>query len=148
MLRFPTKLPALWRQAVPAVTLGIVCGNAIGMLRGQTFSWPNTVTVAAVTAVLVLCTFVLVPIKANPHHLWLQDRWGGFLRRVAWTDVATVRHARWLFAPGLLVITHAGARLWLPRDTHNLTDLHRLATSVGGPEHPLVQAMEVPWYRL
>jgi hypothetical protein len=148
MQSFPTRLPALWRQAFPGLTAGAVAASGWSWLEGEAFSWPQTWPLMLLAAVLVLAMYQLLPTRAGPEGLVLNNAWGG-RGRVAWEDIVEARHAR-LFPllPAIRVRTQQGRVYWIPRETQNLPGLHTLARSRGGPEHPLTRALEVPMYQL
>ena len=95
----------------------------------------------------MLATFLLMPPQAKRRQIWRYTS-GGLRKPVPWTDLRSVRMARGYMTPALRVETSGGAALWLPRDTLRLPQLHALAVQRLGPQHPLVQALETPLYRL
>lgn len=148
MQNFPVRLPALWRQAFPGLLAGAVASRAWSWLQGEPFSWPQTLPLMLVAAVLVVVMHLLLPTQAGPEGLVLGTRWG-WRCHVNWEDIVEVQHARLFPAqPGLKLRDRAGRIYWVPRDTQDLPGLHALALARGGPAHPLTQALERPMYLL
>lgn len=145
--RFHTRLPALWRQGMLSLTLGAGFAQLWRWVEGGGFAWPSTFLMMGIAAVMVLATFVLMPPMANRRHVWLYTT-GGTRRRVPWSELRSVRMGRWYMTPSLRIDTAGGAALWLPRDTMQLPAFHALAVQQLGPQHPLVQVLETPLYRL
>lgn len=146
-LRFPTRLSAMWRQATLSLSLGAAVAQLWRWAEGREFAWPSTLLMMAIAACMVLATFLLMPPQANRRHIWLYTRWG-WRQRLPWTELRAVRLTRWYLAPALRVQTAGHGTHWLPRDTVRLPQLHALALQQLGPQHPFVQALETPLYRL
>jgi hypothetical protein len=148
MERFPVKLPALWRQAFPGLVLGAVVGRVSLWVQGQPFSWPATLPLMAVAAVMVVALYVLTPTLAGPAGLKVTTFWG-IRRPLAWGDVVSARLARlYLVVPSIELRDARGRRFWISRDTRNLARLHALARAHGGPAHPLTRVLETPLHGL
>lgn len=148
MQNFPVRLPALWRQAFPGLMAGAVASRAWAWLHGEPFSWPQSLPLMAVAALVVVCIHLLQPNQAGPEGLVLGTSWG-WRRQVAWEDIVEARHARLFpFQHAIRLCDRQGRVYWLPRETQDLAGLHRLALARGGPAHPLTLALEVPMYRL
>lgn len=149
-LRLPTRLPLLWRLMVLSLTLGVLLARALDWLQGEPFRGVPTLFVMALAAPSVLLWHFGFAGRAGEQGLKLFDA-AGFPRRVRWDEIEAARLARWpylLWAPALRVQLRDGRVRWLPRETQGLAGLHALALRVGGPAHPLVQALETPLHRL
>ncbi len=148
MQNFPVRLASLWRQAFPGLMAGAVASRGWSWLEGGAFSWPQSLPLMLLAAVLVVALHLLLPTQAGPEGLVLGTAWG-WRRRVGWEDIVEVRHAR-LFPmqQGMRLRDRQGRIFWISRDTEDLSGLHALALSRGGPAHPLTLALEMPMHRL
>jgi hypothetical protein len=148
MQSFRVKLPALWRQTFPALVIGASLAQVINWLEGQPWSWPPTLLLMGIAAVMVLGMHWLQPTQAGPQGLRLMGA-DGLRRAVRWDEIVEVRMGRMHgLQPALRIIDRRGRSLWLPRDTHDLRGLHALALHHGGAEHPLTRALATPLYAL
>jgi hypothetical protein len=150
VVRLFPRLPALWRACATGATLGVAIGAGLRWLDGGAFVWPQALWLMAATAVGVLLTYITNPTLADGRGLRAMSQLGWPVR-VAWADIAAVELRPWWTmwrAPALCVVTASGRRLWLMRESHGLAALHALAVREGGPDHPLVRALETPLHRL
>jgi hypothetical protein len=145
---FPVKLPALWRQVFPALLIGAVLARTLLWLQGRPFTWPDTLPMMGAAVVMVLAMHYFQPTQAGARGLHVMNTWG-VRRWLAWDEVAAVSFGRLYFLhPSMRLKDRAGRSYWIATDTKNLQGLHTLAQSHGGAQHPLVQALETPLYRL
>ena len=93
MQNFPVRLTALWRQVFPGLMAGAVASRGWSWLDGAAFSWPQSLPLMLLAAVLMVACHLLLP-------------------------------------------------------TQDLSGLHALTLSRGGPAHPLTLALEMPMSRL
>ena len=148
MNAFPIKPQTLWRQAFPGLLLGALASRAASWLNGEPFSWPNTVPLMAIAAVMVVAIHFLQPTLCGESGVKAVNTWG-FRRHIAWTDIKSVSLSRlYLIQPSLKLVDLAGRRYWIARDTKNLGCMHKLAKAHGGANHPLTVALETPLYQL
>jgi hypothetical protein len=104
----------------------------------------------AATAATVLLGYATMPALADGRGVRAMTQLGWPVR-VAWADIVAVELRPWWAmwrAPALCIVTAAGRKRWLLRESHGLAALHALAQSAGGAEHPLVRALETPLHRL
>jgi hypothetical protein len=148
MTKFPLKISALWRQIYPALMVGGCLGQGYEWLRGGTFHLPNLMMIMGVAVLFVLYMRLIHPTMAGGTGLKLINGWG--LRRpVAWDEIIEVRHARQFgFIPSLRIVASKGRVYWIGTEIGNLAELHALATTYGGPQHPLATALATPQYAL
>jgi hypothetical protein len=144
---FRVKLPALWRQVFPGLLAGAVVGRVLLWLEGKPFSWPQTLPLMAVAAVVVVLVHVLQPARAGAGGLLLMTTWG-YRRRLAWADIVSAEFGRFVFLPSLRLKDTRGRSHWIERDILGLPALYALAREHGGPAHPLTRALETPLYAL
>jgi hypothetical protein len=145
---FRVRLPALWRQAFPGLMAGAVTARLLDVLQGRAFSWPQTLPLMVVAAVMVVSLHLLLPLRAGPRGLKALNVWG-WPRHVAWEEVVEARLARvmWLY-PSIRLSDTRGRSLWISLDTQNLAGLHALARTHGGAAHPLTRVLETPLHAL
>ena len=141
---FRVTLSALWRQVFPVATTAALA-SAIGRwVAGQPYSFPSTLPLAVVAAIIVLGMHWLRPVQAGPEGIMLLRRTGQ-RRLVPWQSITSVSFGRRLpLEPAFRVADSAGQIHWLPRHTANLRALQLLVAHYGGTAHPLARALETP----
>jgi hypothetical protein len=148
MRAFRVKIPTLWRQAFPGLMLGAVVGRLSRWIQGEPFSWPETLPMMAIAAVLVMSIYYLQPTLGGPQGIKAMNSWG-FRRALKWSDIVSVGFGRMYgMQPSLKLLDRHGRAHWIARDTKDLGALHRLAVEHGGAHHPLAQALETPLHAL
>ena len=148
MKSFPVKIPTLWRQAFPGLVLGALVARFMMWFQGEPFSIPNTLPLMGVAAVMVALTYFFQPTLAGPDGLKAMNSFG-FRQFVKWSDVQQVTFGRLYWVqPSLKLVDQKGRAYWIARDTKDMKGLHSLALACGGPQHPLVKALETPLFAL
>jgi hypothetical protein len=145
---FPIKIQTLWRQAFPGLVMGAAVARVIDWTQGLPFSWPNTLPLMAVAALIVVTGYFLQPTLVGAEGLKAMTIWG-FRRHIRWADIQAVSLTRlYLVQPSLRLTDSTGRSYWIARDTKNLQGLHALALQHGGKSHPLTVALETPLFQL
>ncbi len=148
MKAFPVKPQTLWRQAFPGLLLGAVASRVVTWVNGEPFSWPNTMPLMVIAAVMVVALYFLQPTLCGESGVKAVNTWG-FRKHVAWSEIKSVSLGRlYLIQPSLKLVDSEGRSYWIARDTKDLRSMHTLAKAHGGPGHPLTVALETPLYQL
>ena len=117
-------------------------------MNGEPFSWPNTMPLMVIAAVMVVALYFLQPTLCGESGVKAVNTWG-FRRHVAWSEIKSVSVGRlYLIQPSLKLVDSEGRSYWIARDTKDLRSMHTLAKAHGGPGHPLTVALETPLYQL
>jgi hypothetical protein len=148
MQAFRAKPVVLWRLTFPSLLLGAFTAAALRWFAGKPFSWPDTLPLMLIAAVIVVLTYVLQPTLAGAAGLRVLNTWGtrSFL---GWGEVVRVDFARlYGLQPSLRLRDQRGRSYWIARESSGLQTLWRLAVQHGGPQHPLALALQTPLYRL
>jgi hypothetical protein len=142
---FPLKPGALWRSVWLGTLAGVFLTASIDWLSGKPFSFRTTAGVVAGAAAGCVFLYFFACTRANAERLLITDS-RGIRRRLRWPDIAEVVFTRRWGFPQWRITSAAGKAHWLSRETKNLRGLYELARQHGGPDHPLVKALERPVY--